>query len=71
MGVVGPNGHTGKSTMMKILAGLLEYDDGWVENKPTISYKPQHIDVDMDCSVQLWLDSELEQNGVVVNLMST
>ena len=58
VGVVGPNG-TGKSTMMKILAGLLEYDDGWVENKPTISYKPQHIDVDMDCSVQLWLDSEL------------
>ena len=45
--------------MMKILAGLLEYDEGWVENQPTISYKPQHIDVDMDCSVQLWLDSEL------------
>ena len=25
----------------------------------TISYKPQHIDVDIDGSVQLWLDSEL------------
>lgn len=58
VGVVGPNG-TGKSTMMKILAGLLEYDDGWVDNKPSVSYKPQHIDVDMDCSVQLWLDSEI------------
>ncbi len=58
VGVVGPNG-TGKSTMMKIIAGLLDYDEGWVENKPTVSYKPQHIDVDMDCSVQLWLDSEL------------
>ena len=45
--------------MMKILAGLMEYDEGWVENQPTISYKPQHIDIDMDCSVQLWLDSEL------------
>jgi len=45
--------------MMKILAGLIEYDDGWVENTPTVSYKPQHIDVDMDCSVQLWLDSEI------------
>ena len=58
VGVVGPNG-TGKSTMMKILAGLMEYDEGWVENQPNISYKPQHIDIDMDCSVQLWLDSEL------------
>ena len=27
VGVVGPNG-TGKSTMMKILAGLMEYDEG-------------------------------------------
>ncbi|MED5309215.1 MAG: ribosome biogenesis/translation initiation ATPase RLI [Candidatus Thermoplasmatota archaeon] len=58
VGVVGPNG-TGKSTMMKILAGLIEYDNGWVTDKPSVSYKPQHIDVDMDCSVQLWLDSEI------------
>ena len=58
VGVVGPNG-TGKSTMMKILAGLIEYDSGWVTDKPSVSYKPQHIDVDMDCSVQLWLDSEI------------
>ena len=58
VGVVGPNG-TGKSTMMKILAGLIEYDNGWVTDKPTVSYKPQHIDIDIDCSVQLWLDSEI------------
>ena len=58
VGVVGPNG-TGKSTMMKILAGLIEYEDGWVDQNPKISYKPQHIDVDIDCSVQLWLDSEI------------
>ena len=58
VGVVGPNG-TGKSTMMKILAGLIEYDNGWVTDKPTVSYKPQHIDVDIDCSLQLWLDSEI------------
>ena len=53
-----PNG-TGKSTMIKILAGEIEYDSGWVDQQPTISYKPQHIDVDIDCSVQLWLDSEI------------
>ena len=58
VGVVGANG-TGKSTMIKILAGEHEYDDGWVTADATISYKPQHIDVDIDGSVQLWLDSEL------------
>ncbi len=58
VGVVGANG-TGKSTMIKILAGEIEYDEGWVTDQTTISYKPQHIDVDMDCTVQMWLDSEL------------
>ena len=58
VGVVGSNG-TGKSTMIKILAGEHEYDAGWVTADATISYKPQHIDEDIDGSVQLWLDSEL------------
>ena len=58
VGVVGSNG-TGKSTMIKILAGEHEYDAGWVTAEAKISYKPQHIDVDIDGSVQLWLDNEL------------
>jgi len=58
VGVVGSNG-TGKSTLIKILAGEHEYDEGWVTADASISYKPQHIDVDIDGSVQLWLDSEL------------
>jgi ATP-binding cassette subfamily E protein 1 len=58
VGVVGPNG-TGKSTMIKMLAGELEYDAGWVSAGAKISYKPQHLDLDMEGTVQLWLDSEL------------
>ncbi|MBT4066611.1 MAG: ribosome biogenesis/translation initiation ATPase RLI [Euryarchaeota archaeon] len=58
VGVVGPNG-TGKSTMVKILAGEYEYDGGWVTADATVSYKPQHIDTDMDCTVQTWLDAEV------------
>jgi len=58
VGVVGPNG-TGKSTMMKIIAGLEDYDEGWVTTNSSVSYKPQHFDNDIDGSVQLWLDSEI------------
>lgn len=58
VGVVGPNA-TGKSTMIKILAGELDYDAGWVSDGVSISYKPQHIAADFDGSVQLWLDTEI------------
>ncbi len=58
VGVVGPNA-TGKSTMIKILAGEMDYDGGWVSDGASISYKPQHIAADFDGSVQLWLDTEI------------
>ena len=58
VGVVGPNA-TGKSTMIKILAGEMDYDAGWVSDGASISYKPQHITADFDGSVQLWLDTEI------------
>jgi ATP-binding cassette subfamily E protein 1 len=58
VGVVGANG-TGKSTLFKMIAGEMEYDEGWITAEAKISYKPQHISVEHDLPVQEWLDAEV------------
>ncbi|MBO4781278.1 MAG: ABC-F family ATP-binding cassette domain-containing protein, partial [Lachnospiraceae bacterium] len=52
IGVVGING-TGKSTLLAIVAGIVEPDSGKVvkSNNLRISYLPQNPDFDMDKSV--------------------
>lgn len=50
LGVVGPNA-TGKSTFVKILAGVLEDDDKRVSLKVKVSYKPQYVRADIDTNV--------------------
>lgn len=42
IGIVGPNG-IGKSTFVKVLAGIIEPDEGAVSPDMQISYKPQYI----------------------------
>ena len=42
MGVVGPNG-IGKTTFVKMLAGIIEPTEGKVDAKVKVSYKPQYI----------------------------
>ncbi|MEM2387792.1 MAG: ribosome biogenesis/translation initiation ATPase RLI [Candidatus Thermoplasmatota archaeon] len=42
IGIVGPNG-IGKTTFIKLLAGIIEPDEGKIDKKIKISYKPQYI----------------------------
>tara|TARA_B100001123_G_C15341180_1_gene1034985 strand:+ start:1464 stop:3233 length:1770 start_codon:yes stop_codon:yes gene_type:complete len=58
VGVVGPNA-TGKTTLVKIIAGEIDPDEGWCTMDAKVSYKPQHVRAEFDGTVQEWLDSEL------------
>ncbi|HID73461.1 MAG TPA: ribosome biogenesis/translation initiation ATPase RLI [Thermoplasmata archaeon] len=51
VGVVGPNA-TGKTTLAKILAGVLEPTRGKVDASVTVSYKPQYIAPDFEGTVR-------------------
>jgi len=56
LGVVGPNA-TGKSTFVKILAGVLEDDEKKVKLDLKVSYKPQYIKADVSMPVGAFLRS--------------
>ena len=58
VGVVGPNA-TGKTTLVKIIDGQIDPDEGWCTMDAEVSFKPQHVSTDFDGTVQEWLDSEL------------
>ena len=49
--VVLPNG-TGKTTFVKMLAGVIEPDDGKMDRPLKVAYKPQYISGDSDDTVQ-------------------
>jgi ATP-binding cassette, sub-family E, member 1 len=51
VGVVGPNA-TGKTTFVKILAGVLESDKGKLSSQVRVAYKPQYVKADFDGTVQ-------------------
>lgn len=57
VGVVGPNA-TGKTTFVKVLAGVLEPSKGRVLSSVKVSYKPQYINPEFDGTVmELFLAS--------------
>lgn len=54
LGVVGKNA-TGKSTFVKVLAGVLKDDEGKVKLNVKVSYKPQYVKADVSMRVDEFL----------------
>ncbi len=61
IGILGPNG-IGKTTFVKILAGIEEADDKQKFGKLTVSYKPQYISAEYEGTVQELLMSVAKEN---------
>ncbi|WP_436911047.1 ribosome biogenesis/translation initiation ATPase RLI [Halosimplex marinum] len=62
LGVVGPNG-IGKSTFAQLLAGRLEPDEGEVDARMDIAYKPQYVEIDQPMRVDAFLSSITDDFG--------
>lgn len=59
IGIVGPNA-TGKTTFVKMLAGVIQPDEGKIEKNIKVSYKPQYIKPESDSSVEMTLRMALK-----------
>jgi ATP-binding cassette subfamily E protein 1 len=55
LGIMGANA-LGKTTMMKMIAGVIKPDSGKIDKKIKIAYKPQYLQNDIDVEVIALLD---------------
>ncbi len=62
VGVLGENG-IGKTTLMKMLAGLIKPDSGEIEEHIKIAYKPQYLDNTSEEIVMMLLQDALERHS--------
>jgi ATP-binding cassette subfamily E protein 1 len=62
-GVLGENG-IGKTTFVKILAGVLEEDKGIIDRKLRVSYKPQYLESDSDELVASFVNDAFQKYDV-------
>ena len=63
IGILGPNG-IGKTTFVKILAGIEKTDDGKKFGKLKVSYKPQYISAEYEGTVQELLKNIAKKNFI-------
>jgi len=59
VGIVGPNA-TGKTTFVKMLAGVIQPDEGKIKKNIKVSYKPQYIKSESNSSVEMMLRMTLK-----------
>ncbi len=57
IGVVGPNG-IGKTTFVKLLAGVEKPDKGTISSSVSVSYKPQYLSNDSEAIVESFLKAD-------------
>ena len=60
IGILGENG-IGKTTFVKLLAGVIEPDSGELNEKITVSYKPQYLETSSDTLVATLLKDAIEK----------
>ena len=65
VGILGENG-IGKTTFVKILAGVIEPDSGEIMKKVSVSYKPQYLETSSDTLVAVLLKDAVDKYDVQI-----
>ncbi len=63
VGILGENG-IGKTSFVKMLAGVLEPDSGGIEPKVKVSYKPQYLETDSEMLAVVFLQDAINKFSI-------